>query len=158
MVALAVFAVLASIAFPAFREVLQSNRVVTQVNQLAAGLALARSEAIRLAQGAAICASADGTSCGTDWSAGWLVWDDKDGDGELDSAETVVRYTSLDSRVTLTGPTDGVVAFDSRGRRTSSSTVEFVLQPSDCTVGTSLQRTIAVAATGSAKLSKGTCQ
>jgi type IV fimbrial biogenesis protein FimT len=158
MITLVVFVVLASIAFPQFREVIQTNRVATQVNQLATGLALARSEAVRLAEGSGVCASSDGASCGTDWSAGWLVWDDADGDGELESGETVVRYAAPDAKVTLSGPTAGVVAFDSRGRRTTTSTVEFDLQPSDCTSGDSLLRTITVSATGTAKLSKGACE
>lgn len=158
MITLAVLAVLATIAFPGFRRTIQFNRVTTQVNQMAAGLALARSEAIRLSTGAGICASSTGTGCDTSWGGGWLVWDDSDGDGTLGSNETVVRYTAANSKISYSGPSTGIVVFDSRGRRSTSSTTQFVLQPSDCTTGESLQRTLTVAATGGVTLSRGNCQ
>lgn len=158
MITLVVLAVLAAIAFPNFRYTLQSNHVATRVNMLVGSLAFARSEAVRSSQGAGVCASANGTACGTDWTSGWLVWDDSNGNGVLDSGETVVRYVSPDSGVTAQGPAGGIVAFDSRGRRTDSSAVSFSITPADCRAGDTLLRTVTVNPTGSTTLAKGTCE
>lgn len=74
LVTISVMAILAALALPSFQQTLRSNRVATTTNELLASLALARSEAIRNTHGAAMCPSADGASCGTDWGQGWLVW------------------------------------------------------------------------------------
>lgn len=161
MITVLVLAVLAAIAFPSFRTTLRASRVTTQANQLVAGLALARSEAIRTAQGAGVCASADGNSCGTDWNAGWLVWDDSNGDGLLGAGETVVRYEAgtgtTSGGVQVQGPDDGLLVFDPRGRRSGASSTAFTLQPQDCSTGSDLLRTVQVASVGTTKVETGAC-
>ena len=71
MVTLAVFVVLASIAYPSFRGMIRSNRLATANNELIALANLARSEGIRNSNGGGVCGSADGKACDGDWSKGY---------------------------------------------------------------------------------------
>jgi len=82
IVTLALLAILAAIALPAFGGLVARNRVAEDLNTLNATLQMARSEAVRRARETVICPSADGRRCLTDgrWEAGWLAFVDTDGD------------------------------------------------------------------------------
>lgn len=155
LVTISVMAILAALALPSFQQTLRSNRVATTTNELLASLALARSEAIRNTHGAAMCPSADGASCGTDWGQGWLVWGDLDGDGTLDSGETVLRFSKLSPRISATGPS-GVIGFDGRGRRESSTDQTLVLKPDECG-GQPLMRSVVITPTGQVRTTRSDC-
>lgn len=73
MVVLALMAILAALVVPSFNDMTLSSKLRTQVNDLAAGVALARSEAIKRNQQVSLCASSNGTSCTGTWGQGWIV-------------------------------------------------------------------------------------
>lgn len=75
MVVVAVVAILATVAYPSFNSLINSNRLVGTANQILASLQHARSEAIRLNRRVAICpANADDTACQEGGSpARWLT-------------------------------------------------------------------------------------
>ncbi len=155
MVTLAVLAILLAVGLPSFQGSLRSNRLATTTNELIASMALARSEAIRNGRGSGVCASADGASCGDDWAAGWLVWQDANGNGSLDAGETVLRFSQGNAKIAASATAD-VIAFDSRGRRRAANDQSVGLQPSDCPGG-DLRRTVTVNTTGQIKTTKGAC-
>lgn len=155
MVALAVVAVLATIAYPSFTQVIRSNRVATAANELVASVALARHTAIRNTHGAGLCASANGTSCGSNWSRGFLIWEDIDGDSTLDGGELVLRFVQGPAQMQLTG-TANRFAFDRRGRLKNATNVTFGLQPSECG-GQELRRTFVINASGQMRTTRGAC-
>lgn len=74
LVAVLVVAILAAIAWPSFNAVLAGLRAETLRGQLVALLATARSTAVTRHQHVEACASSDGTTCGSDWSHGWLLF------------------------------------------------------------------------------------
>ncbi|MGY6587091.1 MAG: GspH/FimT family pseudopilin [Wenzhouxiangella sp.] len=76
LIAITVIAILLSIAVPNFRTAIQNNRVATQGNELVTAFQLARSEALKRRAPVIVCASANGTSCGGAWNAGWIVAED----------------------------------------------------------------------------------
>lgn len=103
MVALAIVAILASIATPSFVDMLTNNRISTQVNALSASINLARSEAVKLGHGVSLCASSSGTACsgGTDFGVGWIVFDDANANLTIDGTDTVIRsFSALSSGTT----------------------------------------------------------
>lgn len=59
------------------------------VNQMIAGLHIARTAANQYAMVVTLCPSADGRSCSRsgDWSAGWVAFIDKDRDGDMGASE-----------------------------------------------------------------------
>lgn len=153
MITLAVLAVLLAIGLPNFQQSLRNNRVATTTNDMIAAISLARSEAIRNTRGGAICASANGTTCIADWSQGWIVWRDGDGNG-VPGAGEIVRYTHGNPRMVVTGP-GTPVRFDARGR--VNAPVNITVRPEDC--GSSpMLRTLSIGATGQVrKQAPGAC-
>jgi len=73
MIGIAVFAILTTLAVPAFNQFLQSNRLAGQTNEMVAALQFARSEALKRGSWAELCASADQSTCGVSMDDGWIV-------------------------------------------------------------------------------------
>lgn len=78
MVTLAVLAILLSLAAPSFSSLLASTRMSSQTNEFMGTLNLARSEAVRRVQPVSLRAS---DSDNYNYSKGWTVFPDADGDG-----------------------------------------------------------------------------
>lgn len=104
MVTIAIAAILITAGVPAFNQFVKENRLTTQVNALVHAFNIARSEAIRQRTSVGICA-ADTTvtplTCGTDWTKGWVVYADEDGDSAIDSAEVISVFPSISGGNTL---------------------------------------------------------
>ena len=86
LVTLAVLAILASIAAPSFRTVIDNNRAATLSNEVLASLLLARSEAVKRARNVTMCPNTDGTATCADtdqWQGGWVIFYDNNGVDEL---------------------------------------------------------------------------
>lgn len=78
MVAIAILAILVSIALPASQNMILSGKLRSYANALVAGAHLARSEAIKTNSVITMCASSDGSSCDSDWGQGWIVLNNND--------------------------------------------------------------------------------
>jgi type IV fimbrial biogenesis protein FimT len=104
MIAVTLSAIVLSLAVPSFRAMVQNNRQITRLNDLVTDLAYARSEAVRRGVAVIICprdADGDGTvdvaatgdscSASTDWSSGWVIFLDEDGDNALAAPADVLR-------------------------------------------------------------------
>lgn len=89
VVAMAVAAILVTIAVPNLRVFVQNSRIGTQTNDLISDISLARSEAIKSGATATVCSSTAGLACdgGGNWTNGRLVWTDTNGNGVLDAGE-----------------------------------------------------------------------
>lgn len=94
MVTVAVMAILAAIAIPNFTSLINSNRLVSQANELVGVVQGARSEAIRYNQRVYVCSSNNGTSCSgsATWN-GWLVFVDRDRNASPAAAEILQQGT-----------------------------------------------------------------
>jgi type IV fimbrial biogenesis protein FimT len=115
MVTLAVAAILFSVAVPGFQQMVQRNRVITYTNDFIASVNFARSEAIRRSIPVSICASSDGATCAGNWSQGWIVFANADGDSpavvDAGGTEPVLKVQqALAAQYTLTP--DAVFAND----------------------------------------------
>lgn len=97
LVALTVVSTLATVAVPSFQQLTSSQRMTGAVNSLVTALHLARSEAIKRRERAVLCPSVDGRACrngtsgGTVWEDGYLLFIDHDGNHELDADDSMVR-------------------------------------------------------------------
>lgn len=155
MITVAVLAVVAAIAFPSFRGVLQSNQVASTSNEVVATLALARSEAIRSARGSGVCASRQGTACDGAWSDGLMVWSDENGDGAYQPGEPVLRFVAFPAGFEVEGP-DTAIGFDNRGRRRGAADA-LALQPADC-ASQPYRRVVSLGVTGQLRTTRGDCE
>jgi type IV fimbrial biogenesis protein FimT len=156
MVGITVLGVLLGIGVPSFTQMLRTNRLVGQSNELVTALSYARSEALKRGFRVSACPGS-GAACsgGTDWNVGILVFSDDTGaTGALDAADEL-----LQSWPTFTG---GFVA----GGAASPAAVTFLpngalapaqidIYKSSCT-GQNLRR-INVANTGRIGLTKVAC-
>ncbi|NOX76100.1 MAG: prepilin-type N-terminal cleavage/methylation domain-containing protein [Gammaproteobacteria bacterium] len=87
---LAIAGVVLAIGVPSFQTYLLNNRQTSSVNDLAGALQLARNNAISRRVMVTVCKSNDGATCQTgtssgNWSQGWMVFTNIDGDTTLDA-------------------------------------------------------------------------
>ena len=103
MVTLAIAAILVTTGVPSFQNYLLRQHVRAAVNQLHHDLMLARSEAVYRNAVVIACPGAPESGCASwpDWSSGWIVFEDGDGDRALSVGEAVIRQGQLMQEVTV---------------------------------------------------------
>lgn len=81
MITLFIVGVLLAVGVPSLKTFMQGNQLIAATNELVSGMHIARSEAIKLNSRVSICSSNDGTTCSgsSDWTDGWVVFIDTDG-------------------------------------------------------------------------------
>jgi type IV fimbrial biogenesis protein FimT len=120
MVTLAVAAIVLTTAVPGFRQVIQNNKVATDINAFVSALHLARSESVKRGKQVTVCKSNDSASCAAanGWEQGWIVFVDTNNSESVDTGEELLRvYSGLDAGTTLRGNStvDDAVAFQPSG-------------------------------------------
>jgi len=116
MITLAIAAILLGLAAPSFNGLIKDNRLTTQINGLSASLNLARSESIKRSLTVTVCKSNGGTQCGGDWSDGWIVFEDINGNGAVDTGDIIIRVNAaLSSGNTLVFPGKNRVTYKADG-------------------------------------------
>ena len=147
MVTISVAAILLALAVPAFQNLLISNRITAQTNDLVSDLAFARSEAIK--RGLIVSACVANTplttpptcGAGTNWSSGWIVFVDNGTIGDA-TGDTIIRvHEALRGNNTLNSSGNNFISYFPSG--TIDATETFTL----CHTATR-GRTIVVSATG----------
>jgi type IV fimbrial biogenesis protein FimT len=93
LVAIAIAAVLLRIAMPGMSSVMLGVQLSSYANSFSSTVQTARSEAITRNGFVTVCRSSSGTACATsgDFQQGWIVFADVNGNGSVDSGETVLR-------------------------------------------------------------------
>ena len=98
---------------PNMAEFRQNSRMTSTANDLHSSFHLARSEAARSKTNITICASADSMTalptCGGELEAGWVVFEDRNGDITIDGGEPIIRRfpaTSTSIVINTVGPDD----------------------------------------------------
>ncbi|PBS12262.1 pilus assembly protein [Lysobacteraceae bacterium NML93-0792] len=96
---LAIVAVLLAIGLPGFGEALARLRVQTAMHRVSTDLAMARSSAIMRRSPVVACPGTgmDGCSGGADWSGGWIVFADPDGNRRPDTVAELLRVSDAPS-------------------------------------------------------------
>jgi type IV fimbrial biogenesis protein FimT len=83
---LAILGIMIGFAVPSFQEFVTNYRTSVQTNDLLADLALARGEAVKYSRPTEI------RAVGGDWTDGWFVGTDLDGDGDIEGDEIVKQH------------------------------------------------------------------
>ena len=117
IITLVIAGILLSIGIPSFNSFLKNNQLTTQINELVTSINLTRSEAIKRGFSSTICKSDTRTSCGGNWTDGWIVFEDQDGQGDVDAGvDTVIRvYDELQAGNTLTFGAKNRITYSSQG-------------------------------------------
>lgn len=92
-VTLAIASILAGVALPSLQDLLERQRAAAVVGSLTAHMGLARVAAVTHNRRSVLCPTADGHTChvGTDWSRGWMLFLDEDGNRRPDAGDDVLR-------------------------------------------------------------------
>lgn len=103
LVALAIGAILLTLALPSMQSVLGDSEMSATSNELVFSLQTARSEAIKRAMPVALCPSAsplaEEPSCGGSLSDGWIVFADANGNGTRETTDEIVLQMGARSPV-----------------------------------------------------------
>ncbi|MGV8921972.1 MAG: GspH/FimT family pseudopilin [Thermomonas sp.] len=93
MISVSVSGILAAVAAPSFVGLVEHQRTSAAISSLTTHMALARIAAISRNRRAVLCPSVDGSQCrtDTDWSGGWMLFMDDDGNRKPDASEQVLR-------------------------------------------------------------------
>lgn len=118
---LLVVGVVLALGVPNMLSFRQNSSMTSTANDLHSSLHLARSEASRAKSNISICASADSTAatptCGGELEAGWVVFEDTDGDIVIDAGEPIIkRFGPVPADIVINTPgPDDYFSFASTG-------------------------------------------
>jgi type IV fimbrial biogenesis protein FimT len=161
MITVAIMVILASLAAPSFFNLMSDHRLSGAANAVLADLNFTRSEALKRGVNVSACPSTSpadtNPACsGSNWSVGWIVFLDSNGDGSRDtgsgSSETLLRASTA-----MTGVTGGTganfVRFNARGLSPGAQR-NIALTNGNST----FDRTLCIASSGRPRVVKGsTC-
>lgn len=119
LIIVAAIGLLLLVTVPGSSMLMERYQLNAASNELARGLSLARSEAVRRGSTVRMCPSVDGRSClaGGDWSHGWLVFTDGNADGFVQEIELIESFEgpAKDIRIVGTGAVQQGASFDLTG-------------------------------------------
>ena len=162
LITVVVAGIVLGVGVPNFVSLVRTNRTVTEVNNLVTAMHLARSEAVgrgvevRIAPrtvGASTGACAD--PCISDWTSGWIVGIDLNGDRDfIDTGETVLRsFEAVDLLQFTNSPAS--IAFNPLGE--VPGLASFSIVPTHCNDNNNRQRVLNIAMAGTVDLLRADC-
>lgn len=146
MVTVLVLSILLGVAVPSFMQSMRSNRLIAQTNEFVGALNITRSEALKRASMVTVCASSDASTCSgsTNWSGGWIVFDDTSANGVREGGETLLQtWPAVATEFTLNANNRSFVRYTSTGTSFDGAEIFTLLRPS-CT-GNNARRVVITA-------------
>lgn len=103
MILLAAVALIVLVAVPGSNLVLDKHRMKAATDSIVMGLELARSEATARSSLVVLCPSSNGHTCrnDSDWSKGWLVYSDGNGNGTVQDIELLQAFEAPSQKVQI---------------------------------------------------------
>ncbi|PWN57364.1 GspH/FimT family pseudopilin [Abyssibacter profundi] len=146
VISIAIAAIILSIAVPSFLDLIRDWRRTGTLNTVVMSFQLARSESIKNGRDVVVCSRASAGTCGStsDWSKGWIVFENADQDDPpvIDSGETLIREHVLTNDQVVSSSVSRFV-FRPFNRRSTNGTVIYC-DPR----GTGYHRAVVVSWTG----------
>lgn len=106
LIVLGLFALLSAQLIPDLSAASSHNRLYAITTEFSNQLQLTRNSAIQRNQKVTLCKSDNGAQCNTsaNWEDGWILFENLDGDGRVDSGDTILQqHSALPNGVTLRG-------------------------------------------------------
>ncbi|MEG0822394.1 MAG: GspH/FimT family pseudopilin [Burkholderiaceae bacterium] len=154
LVVIAIATILLGIGVPNLQSFLIKHRLSTQANDLHTALQFARSEALR--RNAPVTLRRVGATGTGNWSAGWTLFSDANGNGVIDSSDVVLRESpALPAPLTLysSDKLASSLTFDGRGRAASGGGSFVLCHGDDLAIdGQSRSRAVLINAAGRIRL------
>lgn len=115
LITVVVLAALVALAAPSMTTLLLNNRSETLAEELATALQIARSEAVKRGERVSLCAAnADLTTCGGNWTNGWLMVRDlapNDAAAAVTVGEILTQFDQPHEKSVISADNNGAVAF-----------------------------------------------
>ena len=176
MVSLALAGVAMGLAVPSLAGLAENAAVVGAHNDLRTAIGYSRTQAVQLSTPVALCASTDLQHCSgsANWTAGWLVFTDREGAaGVPDAGDRVLRtwagpgagrvaisarFDASAPAASGTTPDSGVLRFNSLGATSpTGAAATFNLRPAHCPGTEPRLREIVVGPTGAVHNQRVAC-
>ena len=95
LMGLGIASILLGAGIPAFNELIERKQIVAEVQELRAVLQYGRTQAVEQRKNITLCPSSDGQNCNSDWSNGYILFVDQNGDRTLSSPDELLRYEQI---------------------------------------------------------------
>lgn len=121
LIVITIAAILLGVGIPSLQTYIASSRVVSSSQELFTALQYARSEALK--RGQQVTLRHNGTAGSRDWTSGWRMFVDVNGNGTQDAGDETLREgQALAAPLTIFGSANfaDTIAFDTNGRLTSA--------------------------------------
>jgi len=119
MIILAAIGVVVLVAVPGSTFLIEKYRMKVASASIITGLELARSEASARSSTVVLCPSSNGHTCrnDSDWSFGWLVFSDANGNGTVEDIELIRAFEAPSQKIHITagGAVQNRAAFTAAG-------------------------------------------
>ncbi|MFT4267062.1 MAG: GspH/FimT family protein [Xenophilus sp.] len=157
MAAAAILAIVTSLALPSFADLVKRYRVRRAVEDFTAMLHLARVEGIQRGGGIVLAraAAADCAASGPEWSCGWRLFADADGDKAWRSGEEVIQHAAAPAGVRVTTAQGAAIRFDRWGQAGGLGVLSFHFQSSAPAAGAVAQAQVCVSGGGRIRVLQG---
>lgn len=162
MVVMLLLAILAALAVPSFKPLIESWRVRQVVDSLLSTIYLARSEAYKHGGRIVVqklpnrdgCSLASGNA---DWGCGWQVFLDGNDNKVRDDEEQILRTVTTpgSTRVVVSGSANGSLSFDRWGQVGGLGVLGISVFPGSAAAGSAASRRICVSAGGRIRVVQG---
>ena len=135
IIIIAILGISMAIAAPGLSTMIANNRISSSASDFASALQLAKAEAVARLNPVIVCkknAASNGCIADGDWSQGWIVFSDDNGNGgaDLGSGESILLvHEALEANITFVG-SDGVdssITFRPSGTNSITSTESLVI-------------------------------
>lgn len=105
MIVVILLAILATMAYPSFKATLANNRTRAASSDFAKALSYTRTEAISRNKRIGLCPIGGKRACGSDWSKGFFVFNDSDGDKAINNNKDILQTYHLKEPINITSST-----------------------------------------------------
>lgn len=162
MVVITILAVLLALAGPSFGPLIDRWRTNQAVNNMTSTLYAARSEAIKRGGKVSVRKIANNTdgctsaSTNQEWSCGWIIFSDLDGDGALDAGEEILQTFQMPTNVDVMN-IDNSDSFrlDRWGRANNFGAASFAITPRSTGAASPAATAVCVSSGGRIRTIKG---
>lgn len=122
MVAIALAALLLSMAVPALDSFTTNARQTSAINDFVASMHLARNTAVTTNARVTVCASSDGVACeAVPWNQGWIVFSDQNSNQLIDGTDAIVTSSGeVDGLAVQSGEFGLAMQYRPNGRVTNA--------------------------------------
>ena len=128
MIVVAITGIVLGAGAPTFTDMITSNTIDSNRDALFTDLRYARTEAVKRGETVGICKSTNLASCNNsaEWANGWIMFEDGNGNGKLDSGDTLLRvHENLGDGISLAFTQDNgskinFVTYDGLGKTISA--------------------------------------